>query len=367
MKVLILTIADKRHMTMISPYIDYLEENHIEYDIIRANRYEKQQEYLSVTEHRLGKIYVLDMLIDIRTPKWKKLIPFLKFKFAASRLIIKNQYDYIIVWNENSAAMFADILALKYKQRYCINIRDEFDFLGIKQLVDLAMKYCHFFTCNSPEDKLLTSEKGICLINHDTELTKCWKRHDGFRGKNQPIRITHLGFYSKTKKTADEMAEIFGNDTRFELYFYGNGFDDGYKKLIDSKGYKNIFVGGPFPYEDTAIYLQNTDIINSYYNRGTEHEYNMSFGIKHSYTPLLYIPGLTDENTSWSRLSKPYNLTFLVNEKNRKTLADDLYNWYRGLDYDTFCKNCDAFNEKYTFKSQRELANKLDGVLKTNA
>ena len=76
MKVLILSVSDKRHMPMIAPFIDYLEKNAIQYDIIRSNRYETQKGDLMMTSHRLGKTYEVNMTMDIsKSRKIDKLIP----------------------------------------------------------------------------------------------------------------------------------------------------------------------------------------------------------------------------------------------------------------------------------------------------
>ena len=194
-------------------------------------------------------------------------------------------------------------------------------------------------------------------------MLKNWKARNSFREKGKPIRLTHLGFYSKVKKAANDLADLFGNDDRFELHFYGHGFNTEYHELIYKKGYKNIFTGGAFSYEDTINYLLNTDIINSYYGYTNESpNLRGSFGIKHSYTPMLHLPSLADEDTCWGRMSKPFGLAFLVNDNNLKTLPNDLYNWYNNLNFEMFCNKCDEFNILID-KSQKKLIKKMDEVL----
>lgn len=364
MKVLILSVSDKRHMPMIAPFIDYLEKNAIQYDIIRSNRYETQKGDLMMTSHRLGKTYEVNMTMDIsKSRKIDKLIPFLKFRRIAKKIIRKEKYNYIIAWNENTIALFADILSFKYAGNCCLNIRDVYQeqFL-LSILIDFAIKRCHFATAPSPEFKAKHQEKFICLYNRDTRILEQWSFRSSFREIEKPIRIVHLGFYSKVKKGADELAELFGNDSRFELFFIGKGFETEYKSFVEDKGYRNIHVEGAFPYEDTIKYLQQADIINSYYNMFNQASLRISFGIKHSYTPMLHLPGLADEDTCWGRMSKPYGLAYLVNNNNISTLPDDLYDWYRNLDFAEFNRQCDEFNrliDETQLKLIEELKNRV--------
>lgn len=346
MKVLILSLADKRHMPMIAPYIDYLKERNIDYDIIRSNRYiYRNEDYIRKSKH--GTVYEINMLFPASLNKLKKVGPFLSFRKKACKIMKKNKYDFIIVWNENTAALFSTYLAVNFKNRYCVNIRDIYSHqIGIKQLVDLAIKCSSFATIPSPEAETNFPEKTICVFNKDLSLLNMMERRNTIRQENNsPIRITHLGFYHKVVQGSKDIVDTLGNDVRYQLIFAGQGFDIEFKKYIDEHHYRNVELYGAFPYEETAKYLKETDIINSYYNRFEHPSLRVSFGIKHSYTPMLYIPGLADTDTCWGRLSKQYNLAYLINSHNLNTLGDDLYKWYMGLDFGEFQKNCDSFNQ----------------------
>lgn len=345
MRILILSLSDKRHMPMIATYINYLESKKISYDIICSNRYaERQTDFVDTNDH--GNVYEINMLFEPATSKLKKIMPFLLFREKALQIIKQRKYSFIIVWNENTAAVFSTFLARKFRNRYCINIRDIYTHqLGVRQLVDLSINNACFVTVPSPEMNTKRPEKTLCVYNKDLRLMNLMNQKSSFQVKDKPIRITHLGFYFKVQKGAQNIVDALGNDERFELYFIGQGFDTEFREYIEKRGYKNVKVAGAFPYEDTAKYLNNTDIINSYYNRFEHPSLQVSFGIKHSYTPMLCIPGIADENTCWGRLSRKYGIAYLINDKNICTLADDLYEWYRNLDFEEFKEKCLEFNE----------------------
>lgn len=366
MKVLILSTADKRHMPMIAPYIRYLKHKGIAYDIIRSNRYIESKQNIRKNVRKDGIDYEINMIMPLNIQKWKKIVYFLRFYICSKRIISNNKYDYIIVWNENTAALFASLLTRRYAGRYCINIRDPINDLGIfKNLAIRTVNMSHFSTVPSPDSADLNMPYGkkiVVVYNKDYELLSRWTA-ESHKREQLPIRLTHLGFYSKVVRGANELADLFGNDKRFSLFFYGAGFDKEFQQYIEEKGYRNIFTKGAFDSEKTKDYLENTDIINSYYNMFEQSGLKTSFGIKHSYTTLLYIPSLADEDTTWGRLSKPYNLSFLVNRENIEMLPDLLFEWYNKLDFDEFKKNCDKFNLMID-ESIAKLYKLLDDALK---
>ena len=356
MRVVILSVADIRHMTPSSVYKKYFETRGIEYDVICCDRYNANK---SKRNH-----FFFKWNGDLSMSKKRKIIQYLKFRNFAKRIIIKNNYDFIVVWNENTAALFSDFLLFKYKNKYCVNLRDEFQQQKIlKKIIFKSLDYSVFITKPTPEWFFGYDKKTFCLYNKDSTLASSFHKKTSFRENDKPIRLTHLGFYSKAKKASIELSDKFGNDTRYELFFYGQGFDTELRSYIEKKGYTNIYTFGAFPYEDTAKILENTDVINSYYNDFSHPSLRLSFGIKHSYTPMLYIPGLADEDTCWGRMSKDYNLAYLVNSNNIKTLPDDLYKWYRSMNYEDFCSRCNQFNQIID-DSQTVLYKKLDKALK---
>lgn len=360
-KSLILSVSDGRHMPMSVFYTDFFEKNNIKYDIIRINRYEKHNENL-VTETENGKIYEYNGLVPMGSPFYKKLHLFLNFRKYAIDIINREKYNYIVIWNENTAGVFCSFLSRKYQGRYCVNVRDFYrDLFYAKLPVHIANKNSDFITEPTPGLATGFPDKTFLVYNRDTRLIKNYTPHR-FHGPERPIRITHLGFYSKAELDARQLVGVLGNDERFELYFYGQGFESEFADYVKDKGYKNVITGGAFPYKDTIKYFENTDIINAYYNH--EQHLELAFGIKDSYTPLLFIPGLTASITHWARVSKEYGgLAFLIDESKIDNLADDLYNWYMALDYDEFVKNCLEFNAK-VLETQRAIEERLLKKLK---
>lgn len=364
MKALILTVADKRHMTMVSLYEEYFSKNSIPYDIIRINRYIKTDDVRHYKEG-IAEIYEFPFVESTNNSKLSKVIPFLKYRKFAKKIMSQKNYDFIVVWNENTALLFIDFL-LKYKNKYCFNIRDVPEIPFTKKIYNILINKSYFSTSPTPAKIFDNDEKIITLYNRDIKLLSNVEKKVSLKSKEEILNVVFLGFYGIASKTFERISKVFANDGRFKLYFYGDGFDVYLKKYIEQEHIYNVCVGGAFPYEKTYDYLKETDIINSFYdNFDTDISRPYSAGIKVSYTPMLYIPAFTDDNTAWATLSRKYGFTYIVKNNNIDNLPNNLYNWYHSLVFEDFKKGCDDFNEVVDM-SRKKVFKLLDQKLSNN-
>lgn len=367
MKVLILSVADKRHMTMVASYEEYLNDRNIEYDIIRINRYIKTDEVIH-DSNGLSNEYAFPFVQTTNKRKISKLIPFLRFRSFALKLIKRKHYDFLIIWNENTALLFADFL-LRNTKKYCLNLRDILEVPFSRMIEKMLIKRAYFTTSPSPaRNAKLFSEnvEVITLYNRDSMILKNVEKRKKLKNYGETLNIVFMGLYGRAPSTFKKTVDVFGNDKRYNLYFYGDGFDTYLEEYIRANKITNVFTGGAFAYEETFLYLERTDIINSYYNNFDINP-GLAYcsGVKQSYTPMLYIPAINDNNTTWAEISKEYGFSYLIDDSNIDTLADDLYEWYFNLDFNTFKQNCDKFN-RLVEESRQSIFKLLDKKL-TNA
>lgn len=333
-KAVILSVADPRHMTCSSFYCDYFQKYNIKFDIICTDRYISQVKF-----NYSGNIYQYKWGDSTRKNKIKKINHFIRFKKYAKKIILDKKYDFVVIWNENTAVLFYDFLIKNFKNRYCINIRDSIDDLGIlKKVVQKAIKKAVFTTTPSPLGLKQIQERGYILLNNDKKILNLCKVRESFNLQT-PIRVTYMGLIHAAVDTYLRMIEEFGNDKRFELCFFGDGVDL-LEPFVKKRGYKNIVLGKEFPPEKTAVYLNQTDIINSYYNNGSS-GLKWAIGVKESYGPQLRIPTICDNNTLWSRISEKYGFGYTV--KDEKDFPNDLFNWYKNLNFQSFKKGCKEY------------------------
>lgn len=117
-RICILSAVNIKHMSLISIYTKYFEEHGIEYDIIYMDKYDEEEEIGAKNIYRFVNV------IDRRWTKIYKVIKYSKFINYATKVLKREKYDKIIVWNDVAILMFGIFLAKKYKNKYCLNCRD---------------------------------------------------------------------------------------------------------------------------------------------------------------------------------------------------------------------------------------------------
>ena len=335
-----LSAVNIKHMAMISIYQDLFKKHGIEYDLIYMDKYDQEEAF------DCHEIYRYVNVIDRGWSKMKKRIRYFRFRKYAIDILEKNKYDFIVVWNDVAIMMFADYLARKWKNRYCLNIRDtQKKIWPIKRWFRIATDGAAFNTVSS-DAYLPYLPKGDYMLVHsyNKSMTEQCAVRTSFRSEGEPIRIAFVGkirFIDYNEKLLD----VFANDKRFSLGYYGI-FSDELQKYAEEHGIGNVDFYGEFPIEDTWKYIDRTDIINNYYgndtvNRRTALSQKLYYGIG------LYLPVLATENTYTADLVNKYGIGYSVGAID-ENLPDKLYDWYRKNEFDEFKARCDRFMEDVT-------------------
>lgn len=108
-KICILSAVNIKHMSMISIYTELMKKNNIGYDIIYMDKYEEEK---FECDHKYRYING----INANWPRIIKKIKYMMFLPYAARILNRNKYDFIIVWNDVAIFMFASYLSRKYKK-----------------------------------------------------------------------------------------------------------------------------------------------------------------------------------------------------------------------------------------------------------
>ena len=337
MRILILSVADLRHMTCVSSYCEFFTNHNISFDILCTDRYEDNAQYIYKCN-----IYKYTWRKDFKAKKIQKIKEFLYFRKFVKKIIQQNEYDYVVVWGENAALLFSDILLFKFKGKYCINIRDIDLYKNIftKFILNICTKKSIFSTVPSPAALCYLKGNRKVLINKDLQILNMCKVKTAFKRKGEQLNITYMGLISPYIETFKKIIKILGNDKRYLLKFYGENADTILKKFVSEEKINNVICGGKFPPLETINYLNETDILNSYYpesNSGVK----IAIGVKESYVPFLKIPCICNDGCYWGELSEKYNFGFPI--KNLDNLGDELYTWYHSLNFEDFEKKCQEY------------------------
>lgn len=325
MKICILSIVNIKHMSLISLYTSFFEKAGIKYDIIYIDKY-NEEEYVSA-----DNIYRYSIQLNREWSKLKKLSVYWGFKKFAQNIILKNKYDYVIVWRTETALMFFDFLVRKMKGKYCLNIRDYCyeKNTAVKYIHGRVIKHSHFSTISSEGYKSFLPKANYITVHSYNErlLNKCTPSCR-LREKNEPIRICFIGyvrFFDIDKKLIDSL----GNDPRYIIQFFGEGSHI-LKEYAESKGIYNLETVSGFRVEETPSLLQKADVINNLYGYNNI-ALDTAISTKFYYALYMNIPILVFKNTFMELISEEAGLGFAVGS-DFSELGDDFYNWYHALD-----------------------------------
>lgn len=345
-KVCILSAVNIKHMSMISVYTELLKKHGIAYDIIYMDKYGIDEKFECTQKYRY---------VNVVKQKWPKIIKMVKYMMYlpyAAKIMNKNQYDFIIAWNDVAIFMFANYLSKKYKAKYCLNVRDN---MWYEKKI-FQKRYKKVFT-NSAFNTI--SSKGyldflpqgvnyIPIHSLNLAVLKGMTQHTSLRTEQEPIRIGFIGyvrFFERNKR----MLDVFANDVRFELHYYGTNANI-LKEYAEEKNIRNTAFHDSFPVEDTAKYLEKIDIINNLYGNET---INLQKAISIKFFHALYarIPILVCDNTYVGQIAKNIGIGFEVTDINTD-MKENLYIWYRGLDFTSLEINCVKYLEQSVKENQ---------------
>jgi len=334
MKVAVISVADVRHMTPSSIYTSFFDNNGIDYDVICTKR------YVEDTPVENPRLIRYDWIISPSKNRIKKLIPFLRFRRFVVSTINKERYDFLVIWNENTATLLFDILLRRFNGRYCVNVRDPIGDLGVLSKITLkVLNRSKFNTMPSlPCFPKLENErfKFYSMINKDLKVIENCPKKESLKRPGETLVITFMGHLVQLKPW-EKIIDVFANDKRFELHFFGPGCDTTIAPYLDKNGVKNVVCAGPFLPEKTSDYLRETDIINNYYGYVVPY----ALGIKASYGPQLRIVQICDSFVGWADICKYYGFGFPV--ESLVNLPDVLYTWYHSLDMEGLEKGCEEY------------------------
>ena len=334
-KIAILSAVNIKHMSLVSLYTSFLKEHHIPYDIIYMDKYGEEESIGAENTFR----YV--NLIDHSWSRRKKILHYFKFVGYAKKVLEKEQYDFIIVWNDVAITMLGLYLARKWKGKYCLNIRD---YNGenkwyVYKIFERAIKGSAFTTISSEGFKSFLPEHDyVSLYSYNASLLKDAAPRAEKREAGKPVRISFIGnvrFFEINKK----LVELFRNDERFELYYHGTNAEEIEKYAHEIKA-ENVFCSGAFPVAQTNRFLEEADIINNAFGDKTPGARTLT-SIRLFHAAYMRMPILVNSGTYMDEISGRFGIGYAI-QKLDETLPDDLFRWYTSLDFDHLAEGCNA-------------------------
>lgn len=347
-RICILSTVNLKHMTLISLYTQYMEENNILYDIIYIDKYNSDE------ENSANNIYKYNLKINKDWSFVRKILKYWDFKKYAKQILLINKYDFIIVWNSFTAFMFTDILTKFYRGKYCINIRDYAKerllpvFMRMKKVINHSV-----FTTISSDGfkKFLPNFNYVTVHSMNMKVLQNCVPYSTLRRPDEPIRITYIGYMSFIENCY-RLIDALGNDKRYILQFYGEG-SEAILDYTHDRGIKNVKCHGRFEPSETSTFIQNSDIIYNLYGVGNLHV-DTALSIKLYYAIYLNIPILVFKDTYMEEISTKCGIGYVIDKDGFLNLGDNLYSWYHKLNHKEIVSKSTLFKEEI-FRSHKKL------------
>ena len=321
-------------MSLITLYTDIMKKYGVEYDIIYMDKYDEDEPFECAHKYRYVNV------INQKWPKPVKAMKYMRFYGYATKILKREKYDFVIVWNDLAIFMLGGFLAKHYKGKYCLNVRDNmrYDRRLYQKRYNKIFAEAAFRTISSVGYKsfLPKNVEYIPIHSFNISVLDGMTLHDRMRREGEPIRIGFIGYvrYFERNKL---LMRVFANDPRFMLCYYGKKADV-LREYAEAEGITNVDFHDSFPVEDTKIYMEKIDVINNLYGNDT---LNLQKAISIKFFHALYakIPILVCDNTYVGEVAQEVGIGFEVKSIDEE-MKERFYEWYMSRDFSEIDKSC---------------------------
>lgn len=357
MKVCILSTCTQKHMILVSTYQKYFSMHGIEYDFIYPDKYHEEEKSTAADTYRFEVNNSGNPLV--------KAIDYIRFIRYAKRIILNNNYDLIIVWNEATAALFSSFLVKHCANRFMVVVLDLFNEKSIiknerilSRRLNQAIDGSLLATVSSPGYiQYLSKNKEYLFVDNINNAILPEERFWTF-DKEKPICILYSGNISYPE-LAIKMIKRFKDDQRFAIKIIGSG-SELVKSYVQINNITNVEIRGRFLSKDTIKILDEGDVIYNVYDNKYHCE-QTALSNKLYYAACLNIPILVSPGTYMEKITRELGIGYTIDFDDPNDICNELYDWLEHFDPRVSKKKCQDFIDN-AFASHDRLYKKLDEI-----
>lgn len=369
MKILLLGFSKMKFMPYASFYLDQLDYQKNEVDIVYWNR-DLEPEDLSKYNSSIVFHEFKDRMADWIS-KSKKITHFYRYRNYVKKVLSSKHFDFVISLHTLPGLLVLDKLKKYYKGKYILDYRDStfehIRFYG-SLVKELALNSKVVYVSSDAFRRFLP-ENGIEIItSHNILADSLLHRDDRKLGyiTSDKIRISFWGFIRHYQHN-EKIISHLGNDPRFELHYYGRkcAVGEAIRKYVTDHSINNVYVHGEYKPEERYEFIKHTDIIhNSYYDNNTM----LAMGNKYYDGIIFRIPLLCMSGSYMAERCTKRGVGFAFDPDDNE-YANKIFNTYNQINWPVFEANCDKELEliisEYDYGSHR-IANLLSSELITD-
>ncbi len=353
MKLFIIAFHDREIEPYATMYEEIAKANNIDYDIFIWDRFNNGD--LEVLENE----YVFHKICTMGGKKLKKIPALISFRNIVKKIIKMNEYEKIIVLNTLPGVLLADLLLLRYENKYIYDIRDYTyeKYKLYKLVVRQLIKKSNFTTISSLGFKSFLGNDCDLIINHNISNVASKCIHTTMKDR-KTITIGFLGTIRYYKENIT-LINLMKNSDKYRLMYAGRSYSGcDLPKYCKDKKITNVIFKGAFSNRNKPDLYKNIDIINAIYG-------NKKIEVKTALPNKLYDaivfkkPIIVSAGTYLSDIVTKFKLGISV-DVFREDVKSKLDDYMEGFDADEFENNANllldkVLNEQIEFKRRVKL------------
>lgn len=290
------------------------------------------------------KTYCFASHLEERLPFKKKLVYFWKYRQFVRKILKKNKYEFIYVMHTTPGLTLLDILRREYKGRYSLDFRDiSYEYIGFyRKLVGILAKNAKFtFVSSDAFRKFLPPELPIYTVHN--YLEDSLNHRDVRTNVSRAVDVIRVSYWGLIRQVNvnKKLIDRLGNDSRFELHYYGRMQQDGrdMEAYAKTRGYSNVFFHGSYMPNDRYAFAAKTDILHNVYDTG--HTTGNAMGNKYYDGVIFKLPQICTKGSYMAERIEREGIGLSVDLDDPK-LADLIWEYYQGIQWNDFENKCDS-------------------------
>lgn len=313
-------------------YTDAMDREKIPYEIVHWNRSgmkmpeDEKNHTFFVPVERYGKLF-------------GKILPFLRFRRYAKRIIREKKYDKLIILTTQTAVLLPDVILGRYRKKYFFDYRDtSYEYLGwYRRLVNRVILNAGCTAISSPGFREYLTDQCELVQAHNFQEENYQNRTTvGKKNTSGKIVMGYIG-YLREYEYLKRFVRAFGSDSRFEFRIHGSG--DCLDALSEyTKAYPNVRVFGAYDEKDKMSIVDSFDMICYNYPKSFV---NYPAVANKFYDGLIRKKPMFGNRLTYSGMMierDGLGISLLEDEQN---ITDRIYEYYQSFDEDVFSESCE--------------------------
>lgn len=337
MKILILGFTKIKYLPYLHLYLENLDLEKNDVHVVLWDRDGEEDEAVSAPV----RFHTYRCLLKNGITKRKKIAAFLGYRKFVKRLLREESFDFIIPMHTFPGFLLVDVLKRKFKGKYIYDYRDKtFEHIGIfRRVIHKVIKHSYAtFVSSDGFRAFLPKQDNIYTVHNFLAASLDHRPEAPAKKSDEPIALSYWGMI-RPENLNRKMIEIFANDSRFTLHYYGteSALARRLKAHAEELGAQNVFFHGTYVSTDRYGFAESTHILHNLYENNTV---QCAMGNKYYDGLMFYIPQICARGSFMGEMVERAGVG-LVCSPDDEDFADKLYEYYKNLDFGAFKANCD--------------------------